>query len=74
MAESRIPQGPFLTLWGPQEFTLVLSLSGVQLTGGSNPTGGTGEEGGPPSSGLEGPPSHPKTKPSPFSGKKTWAL
>lgn len=37
VTESRIPQGPFLTLWGPQEFILVQSLKGAQLTGGIQP-------------------------------------
>ena len=69
VSESRVPQGPLLTLWGPQEFSLVLSLSGAQLTGGPTPCVAQVRR-GPPSSGLEEPPSDPKTKPSPFSGRK----
>lgn len=74
VTESRIPQGPFLTLWGPQEFILVQSLNGAQLTGGGPTPRVAQVRTGPPSSGLEGPPSNPETKPSPFSGEKTRAL
>lgn len=37
VSEPRIPHGPFLTLLGSPEFSLVLSLSGRQLPGAQPP-------------------------------------